>query len=102
MLECEDDVRYSKTDQIVREMCNYGIDVLGVKAIEERWTGIKEGMCGASDHVLGFKNRSQLRWITGDSLKKAEERKKIKEKINATRSERRKGMLRKDYRAKDK
>lgn len=72
------------------------------EAIEERWTGIKEGMCGASDHVLGFKNRSQLRWITGDSLKKAEERKKIKEKINATRSERRKGMLRKDYRAKDK
>ena len=44
--------------------------------------------CGASVAVLGFRTHAQPGWMTGRSLEKVSERKAVKDKINATKSER--------------
>ena len=51
-----------KTDQIVREMCNYGIDVLGVS--ECRWTGTgKIGLVGGEKVLYsGVVERHKYEW----------------------------------------
>ena len=68
--------------------------------VEDCWSGVKEAICGASEEVLGFRMHAQPGWMTGRSLKKLRERKAIKDKINATKSERLKTMLKNKYRAK--
>ncbi|XP_071177545.1 craniofacial development protein 2-like [Mytilus edulis] len=65
--------------------------VLGeTDGIEEQWIDIKQAICEVGEQTLGFKDRKQPEWITTNSIHKIQERKQIKQKINATRSQRQK------------
>ncbi|XP_071177625.1 craniofacial development protein 2-like [Mytilus edulis] len=77
--------------------------VLGeTEGIEEQWIYIKQAICEVGEQTLGFKDRKQPEWITTNSIHKIQERKQIKQKINATRSQRQKEKLEKDYKDKKK
>ena len=52
--------------------------------------------------VLGPRQRKHQEWISAESWKRVEERKNLKEKMNAVISDRIKERIRKDYSDKDK
>ena len=70
--------------------------------VEDCWSGLKEAVRGASKEVLGFRTHVQPGCMTGRSLENVSKQKAIKDKINATKSETLKTILKNKCRAKDK
>ncbi|CAC5418717.1 unnamed protein product [Mytilus coruscus] len=84
------------------EKSNVKVKVLGeTKGIEEQWIDIKQAICEVGEQTLDFKDRTQPEWITANSINKIQEQKRTKQKISATRSQRQKEKLEKDYKEKD-
>ncbi|KAL9977741.1 hypothetical protein ACROYT_G015180 [Oculina patagonica] len=57
-----------------------------VEDIEERWGQLKEVYNESAKVVLGGKRRVKNEWISGETYKKIEEQRRLKEKIGSTRS----------------
>ena len=70
--------------------------------IEREWNKIKTAYNESAKEILGYRKRKNQEWISPNSWKEIEERKKLKNKIDSTRSERIKDRLREQYRTKDK
>ena len=56
--------------------------------IEQCWKSIKETFNETAKNVLGFKKRKSKSWISAKSWEKIEERRKLKMKVNETKSDR--------------
>ena len=69
--------------------------------VEAQWTAIKESYQKTAEKTLGYHQRKCKPWISEQSWRKVEERRKLKEKINTTKSERIKEQRRQEYRAAD-
>ena len=52
--------------------------------------------------MLGFKKRKSKSWISAKSWEKIEERRKLKMKVNETKSDRLRSRLQAEYQSKDK
>ena len=70
--------------------------------VENTWKRIKDNYNQTAEEVLGYRKRDRKDWISDQTWTKIEERKKIKTKLNAAKSDRLKDKLRTDYAAKDK
>ncbi|CAC5410597.1 unnamed protein product [Mytilus coruscus] len=70
--------------------------------IETFWEGITKCYKEAATNTLGFKERGQKPWISNESWKLVDERRKLKERTNNSRSERVKNNLHAKYSDKDK
>ena len=73
-----------------------------VEDIEEKWGQFKEVYNESAKKVLGEKRRMKSDWISGETYKKIEERRRLKEKIGCTRSSRLKERATAAYVVKDK
>ena len=73
-----------------------------VEDIEEKWGQFKKVYNESAKKVLGEKRRMKSDWISGETYKKIEERRKLKEKIGCTRSARLKERATAAYVVKDK
>ena len=97
-----DKLRVYETAQEFRIALGNRFQVLEQTERVDCWSVVKEAICGASEEVLGFRTHAQPGWMTGRSLEKVSDRKAIKDKMNATKSERLKTILKNKYIAKDK
>ena len=70
--------------------------------IEQRWQKLKTTYNETALKVLGRRKKKCQSWISTDSWKNIEERKKLKKKIDDARSERLKNKAQEEYREKDK
>ncbi|CAG2216624.1 unnamed protein product [Mytilus edulis] len=70
--------------------------------ITEIWDNIKDIYTKTAEKVLGLKNRKRKQWLSDKTWENIKERKAIKIKINAAKSNRLKTKLQSDYRDKDK
>ena len=70
--------------------------------VEKTWHRIKDNYIKTAEDVLGCKKRDRKDWISDQTWQKIEERKKIKSKLNAAKSDRLKDKLKADYTSKDK
>ena len=70
--------------------------------VEKTWYRIKDNYNKTAEEVLGFRKRDRKDWISDQTWQKIEERKKIKSKLNAAKSDRLKDKLKTDYTVKDK
>ena len=70
--------------------------------IETQWETFKTAYNDSALKVLGPRQKKHQEWISAESWKRVDERKRLKEKINAVRSERIKERLGKEYSDKDK
>ena len=59
-----------------------------VEDIEERWGQFKKVYNESAKKVLGEKRRVKNDWISGETYREIEERRRLKEKIGRTRSAR--------------
>ena len=73
-----------------------------VEDIEERWGQFKKVYNESAKKVLGEKRRVKNDWISGETNRKIEERRRLKEKIGRTRSARLKKRATAAYAVKDK
>ena len=72
------------------------------ESIDNMWQKIKTTYTETALKVLGRRKKKCKSWISTESWKKIEERRKLKKKIGDSRSERLKNKARIDYREKDK
>ena len=70
--------------------------------IESQWETFTTAYSDSALEVLGPRQRKHQECISAESWKRVEERKNVKEKMNAVKSERIKERIRKDYSDKDK
>ena len=70
--------------------------------IEQCLKSVKETFNETVKNVLGFKKRKSKSWISAKSWEKIEERRKIKMKVNETKSDRLRSRLKAEYQSKDK
>ena len=70
--------------------------------IEQCWKTVKETFNETAKNVLGFKKRKSKNWISAKSWEKIEERRKLKMKVNETKSDRLRSRLQAEYQSKDK
>ena len=70
--------------------------------IEQKWQKIKDAYTETEMNVLGHRKKKCQSWISTESWRKIEERRKLKRKIDDARSERLKNKARNEYREKDK
>ena len=70
--------------------------------ITEIWDNIKDIYTKTAEKVLGLKNRKRKQWLSDKTWENIKERKAIKIKLNASKSNRLKTKLQSDYRDKDK
>ncbi|CAG2206050.1 unnamed protein product [Mytilus edulis] len=70
--------------------------------ITEIWDNIKDIYTKTAEKVLGLKNRKRKQWLSDKTWENIKERKAIKMKLNASKSNRLKTKLQSDYRDKDK
>ena len=70
--------------------------------IEQCWKSVKETFNETAKNVLGFKKRKSKNWISAKSWEKIEERRKLKMKVNETKSDRLRSRLQAEYQSKDK
>ncbi|GFS18252.1 craniofacial development protein 2 [Elysia marginata] len=80
-----------KLAQVTSEMNRYNLHILGVN--ESRWTGT-----GRYKTNTGHRSKKYKEWISHEAWKKIEERRDIKKKILATKSERLKHQQQQAYR----
>ena len=71
-------------------------------SIEEEWKQFRTAYTESAEKVLGLRRRENKDWITPGTYAAMEERRKIKEDIGKTQSERLKESKRQKYRMKDK
>ena len=69
--------------------------------VEAQWAAIKECYQKTAEQTLGYHQRKCKPWISETSWRKVEERRRLKEMINTTKSERIKEKRKKEYRAAD-
>ena len=69
--------------------------------VEKKWKKIKHTYCETAEDVLGYRTRKKKSWISPECWKGIEERKRLKQKLAGTRSERLKARLQQEYRKKD-
>ncbi|CAC5406583.1 unnamed protein product [Mytilus coruscus] len=70
--------------------------------ITEIWDNIKDIYTKTAEKVLGLKNRKRKQWLSDKTWENIKERKAIKIKLNAAKSNRLKTKLQSNYRDKDK
>ena len=70
--------------------------------IEQCWKSVKEVFNETAKNVLSFKKRKSKSWISAKSWVKIKERRKLKMKVNETKSDRLRSILQAEYQAKDK
>jgi len=70
--------------------------------IEQRWQKIKNAYTETAMNVLGHRKKKCQSWISTESWRKIEERRKLKRKVDDVRSEKLKNKARNEYREKDK
>ena len=66
-------------------------------SVEEQWNQVEELYSKASEKVLGFKRQIHKEWITPSTWKTIDERKRFKNKVCSTQSERLKDRLKVKY-----
>ena len=66
--------------------------------IEQRWQKIKNAYTETAMNVLGRRKKKCQSWISTESWRKIEEKRKLKRKIDDARSERLKNKARNEYR----
>ena len=71
-------------------------------SIERCWSNVKTAYSATAKKVLGYRKRKSKTWISMDSWKEIEERRKLKKKINDAKSERLRKRWQEEYRKKDK
>ena len=71
-------------------------------SIDDMWQKIKTTYTDTAMKVLGRRKKKSKSWISMESWRKIEERRRLKKKIGDARSERLKNKARNDYREKDK
>ena len=71
-------------------------------SIDYMWQKIKTTYTDTAMKVLGRRKKKSKSWISMESWRKIEERRRLKKKIGDARSERLKNKARNDYRRKDK
>ena len=71
-------------------------------SIERCWNNVKTAYSATAKKVLGYRKRKSKTWISMDSWKEIEERRKLKKKINDAKSERLRKRWQEEYRKKDK
>ena len=72
------------------------------QVVDKTWDVIKDNYNKTAEDVLGYKTKERKDWISDQTWQKIEDRKKIKSKLNAAKSDRLKVKLKSDYTAKDK
>ena len=70
--------------------------------IERCWNNVKTAYSTTAKKVLGYRKRKSKTWISMDSWKEREEKRKLKKKINDAKSERLRKRWQEEYRKKDK
>ena len=70
--------------------------------IEQCWKSVKKTFNETAKNVLGFKKRKSKSWISAKSWEKIEERRKLKMKVNETKSDRLRSRLQTEYQSKGK
>ena len=70
--------------------------------IEQKWQKIKDAYTETAMNVLGHRKKKCQSWISTESWRKLEERRKLKRKMDDARSVRLKNKARNEYREKDK
>ena len=78
------------------------LDSGGNDNIERCWKNVKTAYSTTAKKVLGYKKRKSKTWISMNSWKEIEERRKLKKKINDAKSERLRKRWQEEYRKKDK
>ena len=78
------------------------LDSGGNDNIERCWKNVKTAYSTMAKKVLGYKKRKSKTWISMNSWKEIEERRKLKKKINDAKSERLRKRWQEEYRKKDK
>ena len=81
---------------------NYRQEEAAKARVHQKWTTFKSSFQETAEEVLGWKEKSNKPWISHNSWTAIDDRKKLKHKIEVTKSERIKDQLRKDYKEKDK
>ncbi|KAL9961073.1 hypothetical protein ACROYT_G029954 [Oculina patagonica] len=77
-------------------------DTQNAESVEEKWSNIKKAYSETAKSVLGHRQRKSKTWISATSWRKIDERKKLKKKIEETRSERIRDRRRIEYNDKNK
>ncbi|KAL9976159.1 hypothetical protein ACROYT_G013418 [Oculina patagonica] len=77
-------------------------DTQNAESVEEKWSNIKKAYSETAKSVLGHRQRKSKTWISATSWRKIDERKKLKKKMEETRSERIRDRRRIEYNDKNK
>lgn len=77
-------------------------DIQNVGSVERKWDNIKKVYSKTAKSVLGHRKRKSRDWVSTKSWSKIDERRKLKKKIEETRSERIRERRRADYSEKNK
>lgn len=72
------------------------------ESVEEEWTKIKDLYNSVSESVLGFKDRQKKDWMTEDTWELIGRRKKMKARLNASKTRQQKAQTQIEYEAIDK
>ena len=70
--------------------------------VEKQWENIKDTYNGAAEEKIGLKRKKSKNWLSSGTWLKIEERKKLKEKLLATKSQRLQDQIENEYKTKDK
>jgi hypothetical protein len=62
---------------------------------------VKHVVVGTAEEVLGFRNNRRKEWMTEETWEKVAERRKVKEKLNSSKTRRQKAELQAVHREKD-
>jgi len=81
---------------------NYREEETANTRVHRKWATFKSSFQKTAEEVLGRKEKSHKPWISHNLWATIDDRKKLKQKIEVTKSERIKDQLRKDYKEKDK
>ena len=81
---------------------NYREEETAKTRVHRKWATFKSSFQKTAEEVLGRKEKSHKPWISHNLWATIDDRKKLKQKILVTKSERIKDELRKDYKEKDK
>ena len=74
---------------------------VGKDTVQKKWKRFTDVYQQTAEEILGYKENKSKPWISGDSWQLIEERRKLKAKIEQTKSERIKKIAEKEYRTKD-
>lgn len=70
--------------------------------VENTWNNIKDNFCSTASRTLGYRKKENKEWLSDETWKKIDERKKIKSKLLNPMSETNLETLKEEYNKKDK